>query len=277
MNRLLYLGLSLAITLSAAPVHVFGPSQTLHFVLQDHLHHPLYWWPRTLLSYTVKFQGVELTARQLALHDENGTAIPFQLSDVKQAGNFLTTATISFFSDLPSGGHHDLVLTRGTPASMSGPVTEKRQGQSILLNSGVMQLRLPASQTLTTDVPGPIIQFSRDNGAKWLGDSKLVTPGMKALRIVTERMDNGPLFATYRVTYRFQGGASYEATIRCIAGMDYVEFHERIDGFDANAHAYLDMPWRNFHPTSSIAEQPLCAGSFGSSSAPLRRLSLGTH
>ncbi|HEY1948033.1 MAG TPA: hypothetical protein VGG97_13555 [Bryobacteraceae bacterium] len=249
MNRLLYLGLILAAGLSAAPAYVFGPSQTLHFVLQDHLQHPLYWWPRTLLSYPVGFQGVELNPGQLALHDEAGTAIPFQLSSVKLDGNHLAFATISFFSDLPSAGHHDFVLTRGVPAAMPKPVTEEQQGAVIILNSGVMRLKLAASQTITAETPGPIQQLSRASGAKWMGGAKLMTPGMKAMRIHTERLESGPLFITYRVSYQFQGGASYEATIRCIAGMDYAEFHEHMDGFASNAHAYLDMPWLNFHPT----------------------------
>jgi hypothetical protein len=249
MNRLLYLALILAGALSAAPTYVFGPSQTLHFVLKDHLHHPLYWWPRTLLSYPVEFKNVDLSSQELALHDEQGTSVPYQFSNVRWNGSHLLSAIISFFSDLPSGGQHDFTLMRGTSTASISAVTEQQEGNTIVLNSGAMRLRIPASQTITRETPGPILQLSRANGAKWLGGAKLITVGTQATQIRTERLEAGPLFITYRVSYRFQNDARYEATIRCLVGMDYFEFQERMEGFDDHMQAYLDMPWQNFHPT----------------------------
>ncbi|MFD7154220.1 hypothetical protein ACFV9C_06470 [Kribbella sp. NPDC059898] len=56
----------------------------------------------------------------------------------------------------------------------------------------------------------------------------------------------GDLFATFRLTYEFEGSASYTVTIRCIAGYDHIELDEEMSGL---GDAEWELEWTDFHPT----------------------------
>src|SRR5579871_6061383 len=85
------------------------------FRLHDPLAHPFIWWPRTLLEYPVNFDPPVATG-ELILRDEHDTAVPFQLSHIQSRNGKIVSATVCFFSDLPSGGTHTFVLKEGAPS-----------------------------------------------------------------------------------------------------------------------------------------------------------------
>jgi len=83
----------------------------LHIDLTDRMHMPRFWWPRTLLTYRVLFDGADVPPDDLRLRDaKTGADVPFQLSAVKLNNGELQYAEINFFSDLPSGGVRQFVL-----------------------------------------------------------------------------------------------------------------------------------------------------------------------
>ena len=237
-----------------------GPPKTFRdaavsFVLEDELHHPFYWWPRTLLSYPVRFEeGVRPEALSLVRTDTAAARpVPFQLSDVETDGSGrLASARVHFFSELPSGGKRRFELTtrpvEAPPPSEAPAVTEERQDDTIVLRTGAVQVRLPASQAVSGEAPGPIMQVSRD-GAAWLGDSEIVSPERDVERIETAKVEDGPLFKTYQVTYDFEGDGTYRARVKAMAGMDFVAFDEEMENLPKEEGIYLETDWTGLDPT----------------------------
>jgi hypothetical protein len=207
----------------------------LTFNLHDSLEHPFIWWPRTLLEYPVHLAGVD--TRNLTLEDSEGHAVPFQLS----SGN----GKLSFFSDLPSGGIRVFTLKSGTPATVTPLVRESVEPGSIVLDSGKLQVRIPASQSNPVDAPGPVMQLAR--GAKWIGKSRFLA---KVSRIETRRIESGPLFITYRITYDLSPKGRYSATIRVLGDTEFVELYEEMEGVN---DARIETWWTGFQPTDRQA------------------------
>ena len=216
----------------------FPADGALEFKLEDRLHLPAFAWPRTLLNYAVRFP-TRPDARILRLRDlTDGSDVPFQLSQVRD-----DFAIVSFFSDLPSGGVRRFELSRGIPAAAPAGVTMALEGDTILLDAGKLKVRIPASQTPAEKTPGPVLQL---NG---FGDSTLVSPRRAVKSITTETIGSGPLFIACRVTYQFDGGGSYAATVKAIAGCDYVELSEEMTGLDKSDGIYVENAWTGFQPT----------------------------
>ncbi|HUW33014.1 MAG TPA: hypothetical protein VM223_15505, partial [Planctomycetota bacterium] len=177
----------LATSTCSAQVRSFTPGQKLQFEIKDLLDHPLYHWPRTLLTYPVRFAG-DVRPEQLRLANPGtGEAVPFQLSDVRLEKGRLTFACVSFFSDLPSNAVRQFELSAAdgsAPPAADGPaVSERTERKTIVLDSGAMKVRIPASQKVKGDAPGPIMQVSR--GGEWLGSSQIISPKYRVLRIET--------------------------------------------------------------------------------------------
>ena len=126
---------------------------------------------------------------------------------MKLEGTELRYAEVNFFSDLPSGGARQFLLSADGGASEAAPeVGQMDDANSIVLDTGRMKVRLPASRTVSAGekAPGPIMQL--EHGGKWIGSSQLVSPRRVVKSIATETVESGPLFITCRVTYQFEGG-----------------------------------------------------------------------
>jgi hypothetical protein len=223
-------------------------SRKIKFILSDPLEHPFYWWPRTLLSYPIEFhQPVELDRLMLSRTD-TGERISIQFSEVVQGHDGLKSATLNFFSDLPSGAHREFVLSVADSPSPSKPqVSEVHEGNTIVLDSGVVRVRIPASQVVRGDAPGPIMQLSR--GGKWIGSSVLEFDGDKVTRISTTRAEQGPLFIAYEVHYESEGGSHYIARVQCNGGLDFVRLQENMEGMRPEVRGTFTSNWTGFAVT----------------------------
>ncbi len=217
----------------------------LRFVIQDLLDHPFYWWPRTLLTYPIEFlQAVNLD-RLVLTRVDTAERIPIQFSTVTQRSSGVKSATLNFCSDLPSGGRREFVLSAAhAPAVLRPQVRETREGSSIVLDSGVMQVRIPTSQQVHGDAPGPILQVSR--GGTWIGTSTLSFDGDKVVRITTTRAESGPLFIAYEIAYETEGGSRYVARVQCNAGFDFVRFQENMEAMKPGVHGAFTATWTGF-------------------------------
>ena len=200
----------------AAPA-VWNRAHELRFVVEDPLNHPLYAWPRTLLSYPVRFEESVALERLALTRAGSGEAVPYQFSGVVRDAAGVRSATLNFFSDLPTGARREFVLALGAPGPASAGVVETQDGKSIVLDSGVLKVQIPATQTVSGDAPGPILQFSR--GGPWIGHSKLTIAGDRIAAIQAVRLDAGPLFVAYKLTYTTGKRATYTAVVRCVAGL----------------------------------------------------------
>ena len=223
------------------PLPLGGPAP-VQFLLQDRLEHPFYWWPRTLLSYPVLFDaGLDLN-RQVLTRVDTGERIPVQFSDVSAELSGQRRATLHFLSDLPSGARREFVLSAAT-STVASPslVSERVEGDTIVLDSGAMRVRIPASREIHGVAPGPVMQVSR-SGA-WWGESTLFFTADPVKRIITNRVASGPLFLRYDVAYETEKGARYVATVTCEAGMDFVRFQENMEGLPVGCHGLLTSTW----------------------------------
>jgi hypothetical protein len=229
-------------TLARATVAKPDCSGRIHFVLYDPLEHPFYWWPRTLLRYPVEFdQPVDL--RRMALtRVDTGERIPIQFSEVVRDRAGARSATLNFFSDLPSGARREFVLSTTNSMAADQPlVREHKEGRTIILDSGVMSVRIPSSQKIQDDAPGPIIQVSR--GGLWFGSSTLRFADDRVTRITARRLAEGPLFIAYELSYETKGGARYVARIQCDGGIEFIRFQEDMEGLRPGMRGTIISTW----------------------------------
>src|SRR4029077_18013532 len=108
----------------------------LEFTLRDRIDHPLYWWPRTLLNYRVRFDAAQpcATAAGLNLSAGPDNPVAFQLSEVEAEGGCLRSAVVSFLADLPSGGEPKFLLSRACKTSAGVAMEGRRQENWIELD-----------------------------------------------------------------------------------------------------------------------------------------------
>ena len=234
-------------SLSTEP-QVWNKLRRIRFVLNDALDHPFYWWPRTLLSYPIEFQvPADLDRMQLTRVD-TGERVPIQFSDVVHVQSGVHSATLHFFSDLPSGAQREFVLTAADqPVLHQRQVDEKLEGNTIVLGAGPMRVRIPRTQQVSGDAPGPIMQVSR--GGPWVGSSTLKISGDPVIQITANRLDDGPLFVIYELVYQTRGGSRYVARIQCNGGFDFVRLQENMDGLRSGARGMIETTWTGFDAT----------------------------
>ena len=225
-----------------------GQPGQIRFNLNDALEHPFYWWPRTLLHYQVEFdQGVD-PDRQVLVRVDSGEVIPFQLSGLVRDSAGSHRATLSFFSDLPSGSRREFVLSAADSAAKIQPqVSVRQEGDTLVLDSGVMRVRIPTTQTPQGDAPGPILQVSR--GGPWLGSSTLRFAEDRVISITTRCLVEGPLFVAYEVAYETAKGSHYLAKIQCEGGMEFVRFQENMEGIQPGSRGAFASTWSGFGVT----------------------------
>jgi hypothetical protein len=227
---------------------VWDRSLQVRIVLEDMLEHPFYWWPRSLLGYRIEFrQGVSLDRLRLNWVD-TGDGIPIQFSEVVEEHGVVRSGVLHFFSDLPSGGRREFLLT-GTGTSTSGTtlVTEVVEGATIVLDTGDMKVRLPGTQDVRGSAPGPILQVSR--GGAWAGSSTLTMTGETVTRITSTRVASGPLFIRYELVYEMSRGSRYVARIEARAGMEFVQLVEDMEGLRPGVRGLMEMRWDGFGVT----------------------------
>ena len=110
-----------------------------------------------------------------------------------------------------------------------------------------MRVRIPATQVVHGDAPGPILQVAR--GDRWIGSSTLTIADDSVVRITATRIASGPLFIAYEIAYESQGGSRYTATVQCEAGLDFVRLRENMEGMRPGAHGIFTSTWGGFAVT----------------------------
>jgi hypothetical protein len=221
---------------------IWDRSRKVRFILNDPLRHPFYWWPRTLLGYPIEFSEPITLDRLVLTNVATHEKIPIQFTGVQQDHEGVKNATLHFFSDLPSGGRREFVLSAvDAPIPMPAQVSETQESDSIVLDSGAVRVRIPASQMVNGDAPGPVMQFSR--GGRWIGASTLCFEGEKVVRISTRCVEKGPLLIACEITYEGSGGSRYIARLQVNAGQEFVEFKENMEGMRPGVRGSFTSTW----------------------------------
>jgi len=226
---------------------MYAQAGRVRYVLQDFLDHPFYWWPDTLLTYPIEFREPVELDRLVLTRVETGKPVPIQFSDVVRDASGVRSATLNFVSDLPSGARREFILAAASPAVHAPQVSEVHENGTILLDTGVMRVRIPATQEVHGDAPGPIMQVSR--GGKWVGSSTLAFDGEKVTRITSRRIADGPLFLIYEIAYEGEGGSRYVARIQCTGGFDFIRLEEDMEGLRPGVRGAFTSNWTGFDVT----------------------------
>ena len=247
---------------SANPfLHTVDADGTLRFDLTERIKHPHFWWPRTLLNYHVVVLGSSAPVERWTLKDEvTGKPVPVQISEVRTENGKTVAATVSFFSDLPTGGKRSFTLNttgKGTPPAAAGQVIIWDNGAEITLTTGAMGLRIPSSREIGQGrrAPGPILAFN--DGKRWVGASVIDSPKKIVRKMTTEILDRGPLFSRVRVTYDFDGGARYTATIKAPVSYSFIEFTEEMSGLTVEDQADFNLIWTDLKLTQREGDAPI--------------------
>jgi hypothetical protein len=208
------------------------------FVLENPVDHPFYNWPRTLLTYELEGGEHRDSGRLRLTCVQTGESVPLQISRAADR--------LRFFAELPAGESRNYRLQESEKKDETAAVATPRvsitsDGQTIILDSGPLQVRIPASQTVQGKAPGPVLQMCRES--KWFGQSTLAIPNYSVTRLTTECIESGPLFAAYRMTYEIEGGGRYLATVECMAGMDFVRLREEMMDLPTDAEGTWEFVW----------------------------------
>jgi len=228
-------------------LHRAAGDGTVRFALAERTKHPHFWWPRTLLNYHIVLPGPSAPVERWTLVDEGtGKPEPVQVSDIRKRGGTIVAATVSFFADLPTGGRRSFVLrtaAAGSTAGTEGHPLAGSEDAGIVFDTGVLKVRIPRSRPYAggQKAPGPLMSVNEGKG--WVGESFIDSPKKKVVRITTEILDQGPLFARARVGYDFDGGARYTATIKAARGSSFVELTEAFSGLSAGDQAMFRFLW----------------------------------
>ena len=63
----------------------------------------------------------------------------------------------------------------------------------------------------------------------WVGGATMHVTGDRVTRIVTRRIESGPLFFTYQIRYEMARGSVYIANVQCEAGCEFVRLREDME------------------------------------------------
>jgi hypothetical protein len=144
-------------------------------------------------------------------------------------------------------GNQNVHSQKGCCAKATPAISETADQGSIVLDAGAIKVRIPASQTAPAEPPGPVMQLFRSGAGagKWIGKSRLYTSDARVSRISTSRLESGPLFITYRIVYDFAPKGRYTATVRALAGTEFIELFEQMEEID---NARVETAWTGFEP-----------------------------
>src|SRR5260370_26638555 len=261
MNRPLFcamtssalLALHLRMILSSVLAEQSAPSKLSlvqrAFGLQSPMGNPFFSWPRTLLSYAVKSsdESPDLSRYKL-LCIETGEVVPFQVSKSPKPSNGKDSqAQFLFCSDLPSASTRTYRLTPTTSdtiESSQNQIKITHEEHRLMIDTGPMQIRIPASQDITSGAPGPIMEVARGGRWTWLSTLKITHHPIAS--ILTEDLQPRPLRSSHRITYTTHSRFQYVATIECMAGVDFVRLHENMETNPCGVYADFDFAWSNY-------------------------------
>ncbi|MCH7726198.1 MAG: hypothetical protein IH991_06940 [Planctomycetes bacterium] len=233
------------------------------FHLRDYMR--IYDFPDQLVSYDVAFppktvrrDGLSLTA----LHGDQPQATPFQLSDVAELDGFVVKATLSFRTDLPKGMTRHFRLEfdskrKAAPASSRVGIVE-HDGETAILAANRLRVRVPfggknfeREPVALSKVPAPILAIARGEkpNAWCLVGSLQAADTLKVIAMQAGLVEEGPLFAKYRVVYTFNRGQQYTVVLTLRHNDRHLTIDETFGGIQPSDEAFLRIDFtKEFDP-----------------------------
>ena len=171
-------------------------------ILKDHLNHPYYHWPVTLLTESVEF-AAPAKPGYWQLLDGEGNSVPFQVTDMALADGLAVSAKLHFVASLAPGEEK---VYHFVPAE-AAPVAD-----------------LDTPFTFTKEADGFAVHY----------DGRTMRGRVEADEITYEEVACGPVFAETKITCR-QGSGTRILWVRIIRQLPFWELREELTGFEDGA------------------------------------------
>jgi len=237
--------------------YILSPGSSVIFEKEDKIKMDIYDWPRTLVSYRVKFEGKVITQHLKLRNLKTGRFMPFQLSEKKEEGNNPQEVIISFFAELPSGGYYRYELKEEDEKGeikQELPVTIRKENDQWIIGNSGFGVTVPDSRTVNAgEAPAPILSLLRETRST--GQNRIYSTGQNIKSIRTEFPEKGELFVTCRIDYLFEDGAAYQVKLKIIQGYPFVIMEEKMVDFSPADTVYVDMCWTRFTPAYRFGTQ----------------------
>ncbi|WP_158712874.1 fibronectin type III domain-containing protein [Parabacteroides pacaensis] len=218
--------------------------------LKEYLDIPEMKWPETLLRYQLDLRGAGISnAQSLLLLDKEGRAVPFQLTDLVEESGMIRYATLCFLSDLPSGAAKTFQLIPASTKSkhpillLPNPVRVTCSSSGYLIENGLVRLQI--SKDLADENNRIVLKLG--TATEWLGEL-LLPENTRLTDFQMEDKMEGEVFSEYHLRLCFGQSRIYRLMLRLIAGMDYIEMDESMEGFSPGEALSMELNWNNFHP-----------------------------
>lgn len=236
----------ISISISATNDIIFLKNNKATITIDDHIKHPLYWWPKTLLTYEI-YSKNKISKNELILTDQfTHEQIPIQITNIKPNQSGGEKAFLHFISDLPSGKKYSYLLEKGIPQKKEN-ITIQKKDKYYHVTTNKFSILIPSSQS-GEKVSGPISSISK-NCKIWFGKSYFNTNQQKEIKLETKITTSGPLFVEFELHYTFPLGEKYTVLVKCIHDYDFIEIKEDMKNFsDMDKYAW-SIEWNNFSPT----------------------------
>lgn len=218
----------------------------------------LFDFPEEQLNYQIELPaGIKpADLKLISLSESSAELLPFQLSQLKEKDG-VTQATLSFRTNLPKKAKLLFRLaanvdTEGltAPAAQSLKLETKAAHEAVLGN-GLLLVKVPAGHVeypggiALSKAPAPIIGLARQAQPEpWMAVGSFSAPDtVKVTSVDGKIVENGPVFATYEVSYQLEGGKNYTARLELRAGEPQVRVGETLHGLTREDEAFLKIDY----------------------------------
>ena len=172
----------------------------LTITLKDELNHPAFSWPLSLLHYKVDFGPSGIQPSTLTLvEQETGRELPFQLEQPNVKNDRVYSATLAFYTDLPTGGNKTFVLRKSKKndqaANHKRYFSIVKTAEVYQIKNGFVQFEIPAPGS--KKLVAPIVRFGPSG--KWIGNGEL-TAEKNFRTISVKELSSGPVQVAYEIT-----------------------------------------------------------------------------
>ncbi|RAV06388.1 hypothetical protein [Paenibacillus sp. YN15] len=240
---------------------------TIVYELKERLHHHRYSWPLSMVRYPLRFGPGEAHLGSFRLIGPGGVSCAMQIMVKASEGEYLLEGELVFLTDLPRGAvyryelHYEasaLDLKVETACAVQPVSVRQENGGTAQADNG--HLRLSVVQR---ELAGPTRQESGvAGGERRSAVFALAAPSGEELAVASLHTSSpvelvssrctaaGPILYEQSVQYRFADGGSYLLRLRLIAGTEWMEVEEEVDGggFDTGAPARLELVWHGLEP-----------------------------
>lgn len=213
-----------------------------------------YYWPKTLITYPVYFEG-SISENNLKLINKiSGKETAFQLSNVKTEKGNLVYADFSFFAELPQNGEYTYELSVGKSGEIFAKVPVVKGKDGIEIDNGKIKIRLPQTSIVNSkEAVAPIVAINQQSS--WVGNNQLISARKKIVSMSSETIDEGPLFIQQQITYKFEEKGEYIAKVKIIKDYPFAILDETIENLSKEDAVVMQMQWDGFDPVKRFGTQ----------------------